>query len=276
MNHNFRQLTYLFNYINIKASHIYHASVGTEWRFNDYCHNFNRVYIVLDGSGVLFNENENITMQPGNIYIIPANHRYSCRCDDHLEKFFIHFTATILPQNDLLSGVDKIVTFPISSSEIQSVHDMLYNENIRSALLLQNFIRTLIAKITDPGTMNIDRDIEIFRKYEKLYNYIDNNLYADLSVAEVCRHLGFSQTYIGQKFKTDTGKTIKQHISSLLTERISNLLLFTQMSVIDISKELRFDNESYCSKFFKKHKGMSPREYRKRHRPTLQTPATVS
>ena len=276
MNHNFRQLTYLFNYINIKASHIYHASVGTEWRFNDYCHNFNRVYIVLDGSGVLFNENESITMQPGSIYIIPANHRYSCRCDEHLEKFFIHFTATILPQNDLLSGVGKIVTFPISSSEIQSVHDMLYNENIHSALLLQNFIRTLITKITDPGTMNIDRDIEIFRRYEKLYNYIDNNLYADLSVAEVCRHLGFSQTYIGQRFKADTGKTIKQHISSLLTERISNLLLFTQMSVIDISKELRFDNESYCSKFFKKHKGMSPREYRKRHMSALQTPATVS
>ena len=60
--------------------------------------------------------------------------------------------------------------------------------------------------------MHIDRDIEIFRKYEKLYNYIENNLYADLSVAEVCRQLGFSQTYIGQQFKSDTGKTIKQHI----------------------------------------------------------------
>ena len=269
MNHNFKQLTNLFNYINIKASHIYHAKVGTEWRFNDYCHNFNRVYIVLDGSGVLFNETENITMTPGNIYVIPANHNYSCRCDDHLEKFFIHFTATILPQQDLLSGTDRIITIPITDEKIQSIRELLYAETLQSALRLQNIIRELMIKILEPSATHIYRDIEIFRKYEKLYKYIENNLYADLSVAEVCRHLGFSQTYIGQKFKADTGKTIKQYISFMITERIKHLLLFTTMPLRDIAKELRFEDESYFSKFYKKQNGISPREYRRRHRPKV-------
>lgn len=266
MNHNFRQLTKLFNYVNIKASHIYHSSVGREWRFNDYCHNFNRVYIVLDGSGILFNEKENVTMTPGNIYVIPANYKYSCRCDKYLEKFFIHFTATILPQQDLLSHTHRIVTIPSSADEIQSIHDLLYSETLRSALMLQSFIHSLMIKIIDPDTAQIAREIEVYRRYEKLYKYIENNLYADLSVAEVCSYMGFSQTYIGQKFKADTGKTIKQYITSLIAERITYLLLFTNMRISDIAKELRFESESYCSKFYKKHIGVSPSEYRKRHR----------
>ena len=178
MNHNFKQLTNLFNYVNIKASHIYHARVGKEWRFNDYCHNFNRMYIVLDGSGILFNEEENITMSPGNIYVIPANHKYSCRCDDHLEKFFIHFSATILPQNDLLSDTKSIVTIPSSDTEIQSIREMLYSETLRSALMLQSFIRSIIIKITDPDTNHIARDIEVYRRYEKLYKYILSLLFS--------------------------------------------------------------------------------------------------
>lgn len=265
INRNFRHLTDLFNYTDIKVSHMFHRSVDSEWRFNNYCHNFNRVYIVLDGSAVLFNDEENITMLPNNIYIIPANHTYSCRCDEYMEKFFFHFTAVIIPQKDLLSDVKRIVSIPISKEEIENLRTTLYSENIKSALFLQNYIRSLILKIIEPSADKIERDIAVYRKYEKLYKYIEDNLYADISVAKVCRHIGFSQTYIGQKFKADTGGTIKQYITSAIVERLRYLLLVTTLSIGDISKELRFDSESYCSKFFKKHMGISPSEYRRIH-----------
>ncbi len=269
INHNFRHLTDLFNYTNIKVSHIFHRSVDNEWCFNNYCHNFNRIYIVIDGSAELFNDTENIKMLPGNIYIIPANHTYSCRCDKYMEKFFFHFTATIIPQNDLLSNVNRIITIPISNDEIALLREMLYSENIKSALFLQNYIRSLILQVIEPSADKIEKDIATYRKYEKLYKYIEDNLYADISVAEVCRHIGFSQTYIGQKFKADTGSTIKQYITSAIIERLRYLLLVTTLSVGDIAKELRFDSESYCSKFFKKHMGITPSEYRRIHQAVL-------
>lgn len=269
LNHNFRQLTDLFNYTNIKVSHIFHRSVDSEWQFNNYCHNFNRVYIVLDGEASLFNDTENIIMKPNNIYIIPANHEYSCRCDEYMEKFFFHFTATIIPQKDLLSNVGRIVAIPVSDDEINLLRQMLYSENIKSALFLQNYIRSLILQIIEPSADKIENDIAVYRKYEKLYKYIEDNLYADISVAEVCRHIGFSQTYIGQKFKADTGSTIKQYITSAIIERLRYLLLVTNLSISDIAKELRFDSESYCSKFFKKHMGISPSEYRYIHKAVM-------
>ncbi len=266
LNHNFKHLTDLFNYTNIKVSHIFHRSVDSEWCFNNYCHNFNRVYIILDGSAVLFNSTENITMLPNNIYVIPAKYTYSCRCDEYMEKFFFHFTASIIPQNDLLSNIGRIAAMPISNDELSLLREILYNENIQSALFLQNYIRTLILQIIEPITDKIERDITVYRKYEKLYKYIEDNLSADISVAEVCRHIGFSQTYIGQKFKNDTGSTIKQYITSSIIERMQYMLLVTTLSINDITKELRFDSESYCSKFFKKHMGISPSEYRHIHK----------
>lgn len=269
LNYNFRLLTDLFNYTKVNISHIFHVYVGTEWNFHNYCHNFNRAYIVLDGNAVLFNDTENITMQPNNVYIIPANHTYSCRCDKYMEKFFFHFTTAIIPQNDLLSNVNKIIEIPISNKEIKVLREMLYNENIKSALYLQSYIRSLILQVIEPGMDKIEKDITVYRKYEKLYKYIENNLYADISVAEVCRHIGYSQTYIGQKFKADTGRTIKQYITSAIIEQLKNMLLATTLSIGEIAKELHFDSESYCSKFFKKYTGLSPSEYRSIHKTAM-------
>ena len=266
LNYNFRQLTDLVNYINIRVTHIFHREVDKTWRFNDYCHNFNRVYIVKSGEGLLFNDREHIVMKPNHIYIIPANHTYSCRCDEYMEKFFIHFTATIIPQKDLLSGIGRIIELPAMEGETEKIEKTLYCENVQAALLVRNYISRLIIKLIAPDIGKIENDISVYRKYEALFKYIEDNLYADLSVAEVCRHIGFSQTYIGQKFKADTGGTIKSYITNAIMERLKYMLLSSSVSIGDIAAELRFDSESYCSKFFKKHMGITPSEYRKHHK----------
>lgn len=262
LNHNFRQLTDLFNFIHIRATHIFHREVGTEWNFTDYCDNFNRVYIIKNGEGVLYNEKEHIVMKPGKIYIIPANFKYSCRCDNYMEKFFIHFTATIIPQKDLLSGIGRIIELTAEDGEIEEIEKMLYCETAQSALLLSNQLNRLLIKLVSPDTGTVENDIAVYRKYATLYQYIENNLYADLTVAEVCRHIGFSQTYIGQRFKADTGNTIKSFITNALIEKLKQMLLSTNAPIGGIAEDLRFDSESYCSKFFKKHMGISPSKYR--------------
>ena len=116
--------------------------------------------------------------------------------------------------------------------------------------------------LVSPDSSRVENDIALYRKYASLYQYIENNLYADLTVAEVCRHIGFSQTYIGQKFKADTGSTIKSFITNALIEKLKQLLISTNVPIGGIAEELRFDSESYCSKFFKKHMGISPSRYR--------------
>ena len=110
----------------------------------------------------------------------------------------------------------------------------------------------------------MDNDIRLYRKYKELYKYIESNLSARLSVAEVSKNVGYSQTDIGRQFKADTGQTIKEYITELLTEQMKNMLR-RNCPLQQAADELGFSDISYCSKFFTKHMGITPREYVRKH-----------
>lgn len=264
INHNFIHLNDICNHLNIKISHIFHRSVNSSWHFDNHTHDYNRLYLVLDGHGYLYNEKEYVELVPYNIYLIPAHSVYNYRCENYLEKIFIHFKLNIIPNRDILSSINKIITIPSTKSEIENICNIFYKEDIYSAIFCQNLIRNISFKFIESYKNEIDNDIKIYKKYRNLYKYIDTNLSANLTVAEVCKKIGYSQTYIGRQFKTDTGQTIKSYITDLLIERIK-WLLQSGYSLRNICDELQFNDLSYCSKFFKKHMNISPREYVKKH-----------
>ena len=245
--------------------YVFHRTLDSSWHFDDHCNDYNRLYFILDGHGKIFNDEESVHLLPGNIYMIPADSHYNYRCEDHLEKIFLHFHLRIMPGRDVLSNIKRIVKIESSVDEIEKIKDMCYTEDIMSAMFFQNYIRSLTAKILEPYSDHINRELDLYMKYEPIYNYVENNLYADTKVSDICRHIGFSQTYIGQKFKQDTGITIKQLISDMLLEKMKNSLIVSGSSVKEISEELHFSSEFYFSKFFKKRIGISPREFKKRH-----------
>lgn len=264
INHNFIHLNDICNHLNIKISHIFHRSVNSSWHFDNHTHDYNRLYLVLDGHGYLYNEKEYVELVPYNMYLIPANSVYNYRCENYLEKIFIHFKLNIIPNRDILSNINKIITIPSTKSKMENICDIFYKEDIYSAIFCQNLIRDISFKLIEPYKNEIDNYIKIYKKYRNLYKYIDANLSANLSVAEVCNKIGYSQTYIGRQFKTDTGQTIKSYITDILIERIK-WLLQSGYSLGNICDELQFNDLSYCSKFFKKHMNISPREYVKKH-----------
>ena len=264
-NMNFIHLNDLCNQLNISISHIFHRSLDTRWQFDDHSHNYNRLYFILDGHGYLYNDSERVDLVPYNIYLIPANSTYNYRCDSYMEQIFIHFKLSIIPNKDILSQIGRIVTIPSTKEELLRIRDIFYKEDVYSAVFCQNLIRNISFGLIEPFVHEIDNDIKIYKKYRDLYRYIDRNLSAQLSVAEVCRSIGFSQTYIGRQFKADTGSTIKEYITSLVIEKMK-LLLRNGFSVQKIADELQFGDISYCSKFFTKHMEITPREYAKKHR----------
>ena len=265
MNHKFSYLTDFCNCLQLKITHIFHRTLDSSWHFDNHCHNFNRVYFVLDGHGYLYNETERVDLEPFNIYVIPANSCYNYRCENYLEKIFLHFNLCIIPDRDLLSNVKRIVTIRSSKEEMERIKNICYSETVTSAMFFQNYIRRLVSEMLEPYSAQITDDLKLYKKYENLYKYVENNVYADTKVADVCRYIGFSQTYIGQQFRQDTGQTIKELITGMLIDKMKYMLQVSNCSVKEVSETLRFSNEFYCSRFFKKHMGISPREYKNLH-----------
>lgn len=264
--YSFTHLKNLTNYINLKITHMYHAAVDNDWHCEKRCDNINRLYFILDGKAYLHYNNKTVTLTPGKVYLIPANLTYSYNCDNFMEHIFIHFSMSIIPQKDLLSGIQKIIDFNVPKSEFKSIKKMFYAENIKAAMFFKSYFYSLLFTVISPYDKQISRDIILYKQYHVLYDYITNNLYADTTVSDICKNTGYSQRHISYKFKTDTGQTIKAYITELLVDKLKYMLSFTDIPIKEIASQLHFNDEFYCSRFFKKHMNISPREYRKRNK----------
>lgn len=76
-----------------------------------------------------------------------------------------------------------------------------------------------------------------------------------------------SELYITPKYlcavvKKASGKTPTEWINEKAIQEIEYRLCHTQASIKEIAYELDFPNTSFFGKFFKVHKGMSPKHYR--------------
>lgn len=219
----------------------------------------------MDGHGYLYNDTERVDLEPYNIYLIPANSCYNYRCENYMEKIFVHFKMYIIPDKDLFSSIKRIVKIKSSQEEIEKIKEICYSESAAAAMFLNNYIYGLAMKLIEPHSDRVESDLKIYKKYERLYKYIEDNLYADTKVSDICKYIGFSQTYIGQRFKEDTGQTIKDFMTDMLIEKMKYMFQISNCSIKEVSERLHFNNEFYCSKFFKKHMGISPREYKRLH-----------
>lgn len=259
--HIFTSVISNYRHLNIELTQLDHVRVGQDWDYT-LCDNFNRLYFVLDGEGDIYTGTGVIKIRPYHMYLIPAKFPFSCKCWTFLEKLYAHFKVTILPDRDLLSRLDHIVEFDSSREEIEAMKDMLYKGEVRSALYFRLKMEQLILDLIEPFNAEYSNDLSLYLRFEKFFSYTSSHPYADLTIEAICRHIDCTPRQLTYHYKTATGQTVKSYLNSLLLDRLRFLLQTTDRSVRDISEELHFSSEFYCSRFFKKHTGLSPREFR--------------
>ena len=73
-----------------------------------------------------------------------------------------------------------------------------------------------------------------------------------------------NEQYFCRYFKKNIGKTITEYINMIRVEKAATALAETEDKIIDIASACGFDNIGYFIRRFKKEKGMTPSEYRKK------------
>ena len=92
--------------------------------------------------------------------------------------------------------------------------------------------------------------------------YIERHYQETMSVTDISRALGTSSSYLSRVFKESTGETIIRTINQKRIEKAKAYLGETDLKVYEVADILGFENVTYFSRFFKKHTGMSPKEYK--------------
>lgn len=96
----------------------------------------------------------------------------------------------------------------------------------------------------------------------KCIDYIYDHLHEKLTVELLSDKIGLNPSYLSKLFAKETGVGIKSFIINAKLSTAENLLKFSDFSYSDISLALGFSSQSAFISTFKKHKTMTPKEYR--------------
>ncbi|EXX86766.1 AraC family transcriptional regulator [Paenibacillus darwinianus] len=93
-------------------------------------------------------------------------------------------------------------------------------------------------------------------------NIIFNRLYEDITLEHLAAVTGLNASYLSQLFKKEVGTPVSEYIQRERIEEAKKLLELTDMPLADIGARLQFNDQSYFTKVFKKHAGMTPKQFR--------------
>ena len=93
-------------------------------------------------------------------------------------------------------------------------------------------------------------------------DHLDSNYQERYNRKQLAQMFGLNEDYMMQLFKKTTGVTISQYINNKRLEIVKELLVDTEIKIIDIAYHVGFDNYTHFHRLFKKNTGLTPKEYR--------------
>lgn len=93
--------------------------------------------------------------------------------------------------------------------------------------------------------------------------YINHNIQNNITLEEVAKHVSLSPTYFSKLFSNEMNITYIDYINKIKVKESKKFLADSKMSLGEIAAKFNFNDQSYFTKVFKKHEGMTPGKYRK-------------
>ena len=100
-------------------------------------------------------------------------------------------------------------------------------------------------------------------KISEIISYVSLHYAEHITTAQLAEHFFLSEYYFCRFFKESTGLTLTDYINKYRVATAASLLKSTDLSVTEIALRVGFADSNYFTKIFKKHKGKSPREFKK-------------
>ncbi len=217
----------------------------------------NGFLFVLHGEGrYLFGE-QNFSISPGALIYLPSGSTHTFLIDsEEMEFYRIDFRLDIDGEIALFSDTPLKIcdtASPDLSEAIQTLADryQFAQDTVAKTELLCAIFRTLSATVTSPRQ----------EKLAPAIRYLLEHLTEGIScktLSEVCA-LSTAQFY--HLFREEYGMAPLEYRDTLLMRRATLLLKDGSFSVTEIAETLGFESVSYFSRFFKKHRGVSPSAY---------------
>ena len=160
-------------------------------------------------------------------------------------------------------ALDKICCLPLPKGHIGNLLNLCKNNSIRNILQIKTIVLSDVLKIFETENIALE---SIFTHSDYVKNtiaYIQDNLCANLTAQILADKNHICVPTLNNYFKKEIGKTVSQYIDEMLIIKSQQYLLFTKLSLAEISEKLGFCDQFYFTRKFKEKCGKTPSSYRK-------------
>ena len=174
-------------------------------------------------------------------------------------KISIIVFTTLVCRAAMEGGLSPEVAYPLGDSYIQSAensHDSGELAALASAMY-HDFIYRVHHVRTNPTCSHA---------VQKVCDYIDMSLDRPIRTADLAALVGYTEYYLTEKFKKETGQSVSQYIRAARIARAKVLLTSTSLSVREIAERLAFNTPNYFIQSFRALEGLTPAQYRRQAR----------
>ena len=230
---------------------------------------WNRCFLVLEGTGRILNHtgNESFDMQPGSAFFMPEYLDLEFDFPPGLRFLCWRFKLELLPGIDAFRGVRKCSSFPVPTAETEQYRALLStNFNWKRLCEFECSLWMLLRHLDFPEDNDPTRLALLRKRYGKLLAFVRDSPSAQLDLDQLAAISGMSRDTLSRRFSRDFGLPLKTFLMRELVSATERHLLTGELSIQEIADRFQFSSPFYFSRFFKRHKGLSPSEFRRRNR----------
>lgn len=243
-------------------------------------HNCHTLIFITSGTHQMKLGFEECLTNPNEIIVVPAGQIFSIENINSKHKGFIcQFHPDILigkfGNRDMLndfdflkiSGNPKITVPEKDSAFIINILNRLQAEYIESESLnldlIQSYLMALFFEMNKNAIKTKKNGTAAMVLSTKFKELIYTNLNKPDKVNFYASLLNVTPNHLNKSIKAITGKSATQMIEETIILEAKYLLYQTTLSVSEIAMQVGHEDQSYFSRFFRKHEGISPVQYRK-------------
>lgn len=177
----------------------------------------------------------------------------------------VHRNPIANPPQQIVDGAD--IWFQMAAYTYRDRQNIFRNTIIKNRL--QNILMEISDKMQRFASRQIrtsdttTRQTELFQRFAAL---VHEHCAQEREVSFYADKLCISTRYLSTIVRCVAHTSAKEFIDRSVMLEIRMLLQSTDLSVQEIAYRLKFPDQSYLGRFFKKHEGLSPTEYRNTRR----------
>lgn len=134
-------------------------------------------------------------------------------------------------------------------------------ENLQNINDIYNLTKEALISITNTIAKSLKNSYS--KHVNNAMNYIQQHYAKKISLEMLAEYTNLSPYYLSKQIKTETGLSLLDNINNIRIEKSRDLLLNTNMSILDVAQKVGFNYQNHFAATFKKFTGLSPNEFRK-------------